>query len=198
LSKLTTDVGAVVRTSASEEEAAQQGDATVTASRGYDHVWLKALLAVAVLLALVVLGFVVTRRGHSVPVRVEGTGETTWVDPKSLKMGPIREKPLTPEQLQRIQKLHQRLESIDGWSLEKRVDLFSRDLNPDQEISICERIVDASERAFATLGPLTAAQKLEVYGLLVVASGAPAAEVLKRYTPKTITPEQAKVALSVW
>ena len=145
------------------------------------------------ILVVAAIGLLVARH-----FRVQGSDEIRWVDPASLKLGPIREKPLTPDQVAQIRRLHDRLAPIDGWSLEKRVDLFSRDVDPDQEIAIYGRILDACDRAFAKLGPLSPEQKLEVYGLLVVVSAAPADEVLSRYTPKSITSEQAKAAVSAW
>ena len=121
-----------------------------------------------------------------------GRPHVEWVDPDTLHMGPVQHATFTPEQDERIGRLHSRLASIDGWTLDKRRDLFSRDLNLDRELGIIERIADASEAAYAEFEPLTSDQRRELYGLASAGLGAPAEALLKRYRPKHISAEQAR------
>jgi hypothetical protein len=158
----------------------------------------KALLVLIGVVVLVLIGLRLANQGHRIQVKDAETGELRWVDPATLKMGPVRDTALTPAQLERIGKLHDRLVQIDGWPLEKRVDLFARDLDPDKELDVYDRIVGACDRAFAKLGALTPEQKREVYALLVVVSTASPDEVLKRYAPKALTREQVEATVSTW
>lgn len=138
------------------------------------------------------------RRRPAVEIRVQdvGTGELRWVDPATLQLGPVRHQ-LDDEQLARIARLHERLFPMDGWTIEKRADLFSRDSDPDREIAICEHIAGLCERAYEDLGPLTVDQRSEIYGLLMAFCGVPAAEVFKHYTPKAINRKQAEHVLAL-
>ena len=133
--------------------------------------------------------------GH-IRVQDASTGELRWVDPSTLQVAPPRRE-LSAEELARIQQLHERLAPLDGWPVETRVDLFSRDLHPAKEIEICEHIADLCDQAYRELGPLSTVQKREIYGVLMAYTGVPADEVLKHYTPQNITIEQARHVLSL-
>ena len=124
-------------------------------------------------------------------------GEVRWVNVADLQMGPIRPIALTPEQVARIERLHERLNPLDGWSLEKRTDLFQRDAHLDRELGIMESVADVCDAAFGRLGVLSYEQRREVYGLATVASGSPH-DVLDHYTPRTLSIDQAKVVVSLF
>lgn len=122
---------------------------------------------------------------------------TRWMKTSELTPGPIQHPRLTPEQIARITRIHERLEPVDGLTLAKRIDLFQRDVDPDAELKIAERIVDVCERAYLEFSPLSHQQRREIYGLATFGSMAPAAEILARYPPKTITASQAQHVLAL-
>ena len=61
-------------------------------------------------------------------------GKVEWIDPSKIQSGPIQRDSLTDEQISRIKKLQQTFVEVDGQSLEKWIDNFKRDLDPDREI----------------------------------------------------------------
>lgn len=68
------------------------------------------------------------------------------VDPATLRPGPIRHKTLSPDLVKRITRLQSILsEAYDNAPLEKWLEDFQRDANPENEVIIWERI----EKAFS-------------------------------------------------
>jgi len=98
----------------------------------------------------------------------------------------------------RVQGLHQRLAPIDGMPLQERIDSFKRDLHLERELSIMEKIAEVCEQAFREFDPLTLEQRREIYGLAIMMSGSTSTEVLKHFTPRTITIDQAKHVLGLF
>src|SRR5262245_17247039 len=64
--------------------------------------------------------------------------QVQWVDPAKLQPGPVRHEQLSADQLERIKKLQQTFREVDAMPLEKWVDDFKRDADPDREIRIYE------------------------------------------------------------
>src|ERR1700742_5092959 len=70
----------------------------------------------------------------------DGGGMVEWVDVKTLQPGPIQHETLTKEQMARLEQIHQTFAEVDGFTLEKRIDDFKRDYDPDRELAIWERM----------------------------------------------------------
>lgn len=66
--------------------------------------------------------------------------EVKSVAPSEIKLGPIRHETLSATFLVRIKNIHHILNEVYPISLERRINLFRRDLNPSEEIDIWERI----------------------------------------------------------
>ncbi len=62
------------------------------------------------------------------------------VNISDLKMPSIRHEQLNDDQLRRIKKLQETFAEVDKSSLETWIDNFKRDMNPDKEIAVWERI----------------------------------------------------------
>ena len=124
--------------------------------------------------------------------------EVRWVSAAELIPGPIQHERLTEEQMMRVQRLHIRLTPIDGMSLQERIDSFKRDFHLERELSLMEKIADVCEQAFRELESLTLEQRREIYGLAIMMSSSTATEVLKHFTPRTITIDQAKHVLGLF
>jgi hypothetical protein len=116
---------------------------------------------------------------------------------EDIKPGPVLHDTLTPHQVERLRKLRAALAEVDDSSLEKWIDDFRHDANPDREIAVFEAIAQAYQ-AFCTSRPRTLAQKQDVFNLLLERSGTTDEDVLKHRKLKALTIDDAKEALSYY
>jgi hypothetical protein len=65
---------------------------------------------------------------------------------KQLRVAPIRHEKLTPEQELRARAIHETFYEQDPRSLAKALEDFRRDMHPDREIAIWERMAEAYRR----------------------------------------------------
>jgi hypothetical protein len=117
-----------------------------------------------------------------------------WVDPASLKPGPVRRQGLSPKQMDRIYRLRDTLAEVEHSPIEKWVDNFKRDADPDKELAIWERIAAGYTR-YCSKRMLSTEAKKDVFQLLLLRSMAPEQEVLNRIKLKTLTVDEAKETL---
>jgi hypothetical protein len=120
--------------------------------------------------------------------------DAQWVDPASLKPGPIKHQGLSPKQMERIYKLRDTLAEVEHSSIEKWIDNFKRDANPDKELAIWERIADGYAR-YCSKRLLSIDAKKDVFQLLLLRSMASEKEVLNHIKLKTLTVDEAKETL---
>ncbi len=120
-----------------------------------------------------------------------------WIDPSQLKAGPIRHEALTEKQLERVTHLQSVFREVDPIPLEKWIEDFRRDENPDREIAIWEGMAKPYE-LFTASRDLSIAAKKEVYGVVLMRSGAPDVEVLNHLDLKTLTLQDAKEILALF
>jgi hypothetical protein len=121
----------------------------------------------------------------------------TWIAPGQLQPGPIRHEALTAAQLDRLTKLQQTFSDVDPTPLEKWVDDFQRDHDPEREI----RIYEAMAAAYSGYGAgraLTLPAKRDVYQVVLLRSGAPDAEVLRQLELTTLSLDDAREILKLY
>jgi hypothetical protein len=112
----------------------------------------------------------------------------------SLEYGPIRHTELSPNQMERIRKLRNTLAEVERSPIEKWVDNFKRDADPDKELTVWERIADGYTR-HCSKRQLSIEAKEDVFRLLLLRSMASEQEVLNRVKLKTLTIDEAKETL---
>jgi hypothetical protein len=117
-----------------------------------------------------------------------------WVDPASLKPGQIRHERLSSGQMERIHKLRDTLAEVHHSPLEKWIDDFKRDADPDKELAVWERIADGYLR-YCSRRVLSVEAKKDVFQLLLLRSMASEQEVLNHIKLKTLTVDEAKETL---
>ena len=88
-------------------------------------------------------------------------------DQVKLEQGPIRHPVLTDDQMNRARRLQKVFSEIDPSSLEKWVDDFKRDADPDSELKTWEQIAAAYE-AYSASKNLPLAAKRDVYAVLLM------------------------------
>ena len=123
--------------------------------------------------------------------------EVKSIDPKKVEPGPIRHANLTGEQMSRVQRVQKIFSEVDPSPLEKWVEDFRRDVNPDRELAIWEEMAKAYE-TFTTSKSLTPDQKKEVFQVVLMRSAAPADEALKNLDLKILTEKDAREIMAVF
>ncbi len=121
-------------------------------------------------------------------------GKRKWVEIESLKLSPIRRDCLTEDQTARLRRIHETFAEVDGFTFEQRLDGFKRDMNPDHEIDVWERMAGAYER-FCGTRQLSAEEKKDVYGLLLMRTMTSEEEALRRTELKNLSRADAIAAL---
>jgi hypothetical protein len=109
-----------------------------------------------------------------------------WVDPKTIHPGPIQRESLSDEQMARVRKLQATFVEVDGQTVEKWVDDFRRDADPDRELRVWERMAKAYH-AYCDGRKLSPDAKKEVYRVLLLRSMASEQEVLERSKLKELS-----------
>ena len=117
--------------------------------------------------------------------------KTNWVDPNKLEPGPIRHASLTEEQMTRVRHVQKTFSQVDSSPIEKWVEDFQRDANPDRELSLWETMANAYE-TYTSSKNLGLDAKKEVFQVVLLRSGAPDEEVLKHLKLKVLTEKDAK------
>jgi hypothetical protein len=125
------------------------------------------------------------------------SGSTAWIDPSSITPQPTAQSQLTQDQLDRIQRLQQRLLDADGSSLQQWEDDFSKDRDPERELVVWEAIADAYDK-YCSEHSLTLAGKKEVLGILDRRSGADEDDVLAHISLAVLTPSEAREVMSLY
>lgn len=115
----------------------------------------------------------------------------------SVHPGPIRHEQLTATQMERIGQLQQTFSEVDPSPLEKWVDDFKRDRDPEREIRIYEGMA-AAYTAYCTGRTLTLPARKDVYEVVILRSGAPDAEVLPQLKLGVLTVEDAREILRLY
>jgi hypothetical protein len=115
-------------------------------------------------------------------------------DLASLNPGPIRRQELSPKQMERIYKLRDALSEVERSPIEKWVDNFKRDADPDRELAVWEKIADGYTR-YCSKRPLSIEAKEDVFQLLLLRSMASEQEVVNHIKLKTLTVDEAKETL---
>jgi hypothetical protein len=112
----------------------------------------------------------------------------------SLQPGPIKNQELNPKQMERIYKLRGVLAEVERSPIEKWVENFKQDANPDKELTVWEKIADSYTR-YCARKPLSREAKEDVFQLLLLRSMASEREVLNHIKLKTLTVDEAKETL---
>ena len=120
------------------------------------------------------------------------TGETQWIDPNELQQGPIQRDSLTSEQMKRISALQKVFVEIDGQTIDQWADNFKRDLNPDSELAIWERMANAYSSYCGKHEQLTLDAKKEVYKVVLLRSMASPEDVIARLELAILTEQDAR------
>src|SRR2546426_4100267 len=123
--------------------------------------------------------------------------KTEWIDPNQLQPGPIQHASLTEEQMNRVKRLQKTFSEADPSPLEKWVEDFKRDVNPDNELKIWEAMATAYE-TFTASRNLTLDAKKEVFQVVLLRSGEPEEQVLQHLKLTALTQKDAREIMALF
>jgi hypothetical protein len=145
-------------------------------------------------LLMLLLGFVSIAckpQDPSAPaLRANAGNEVEWADPNTLQPGPVRRDSLSDEQMSRIVALQAIFVEVDGQSVEQWAGNFKRDLNPDKELDVWERIAKAYS-SYCKGRSLSPVAKKDAYRVALLRSMASEEEVLRRIQLEALSRDEA-------
>src|SRR5262245_19673392 len=118
------------------------------------------------------------------------------VEVNKLKPGPIRHSTLTDKQMARIERLQEIFSEVSPQPLEKWVDDFKRDMNPDNELAVWESMATAYQ-TFVASKTLPQDGKKDAFGVVLLRSCASEEQVLKDLKLNVLTVEEAKELMNL-
>jgi hypothetical protein len=116
--------------------------------------------------------------------------QVQWIDPSTVKPGPIRREALSAEQMERVRKLQRVFADVNRSSVDEWVDNFKRDVHPDRELDIWEAMAKAYT-AYCSKHTLSPEARMDVYRVVLLRSMASEQDVLERVELKVLTKDQA-------
>ncbi len=103
---------------------------------------------------------------------------------------------LSTDQVHRIQRLEATFRDAEGGSLGRWIDNFSRDANPENELRLWEHMANVYSTFVSSRPMLTALQRKEAFGLLVLRSMSPSGEVRRRRETSHLSEEDCHALMS--
>ena len=115
-----------------------------------------------------------------------GAQKATTIDPNQVQLSPRRHAELPASLLKRIRATTDVFEKIDGISYEQAVDLYKRDVNPEENLVLFEEMVRAYT-LFCKSRCKSATEQKDVYRALLLRTGFDNAEAIRRTNPAVLT-----------
>lgn len=121
----------------------------------------------------------------------------TTVDTNQVEIAPYRHKTLPPALLTRIRALTDTFESVDGISYEQAIDLYRRDVNPEDGLVLYEEMARAY-RQFCAARCAAKNEKVEVYQLLLLRTMFPSEQAVARMTLHVLSAAEARSVVGLY
>ncbi len=129
--------------------------------------------------------------------RFRASRQRTWINPASVKRGPIRHADLPASLIKRIAALEPIFADVYPIPHQEWLDGFQRDEHPLREIETWEQIAKALTR-FTADGNPTKEVRREAFGLLLMRSGATTEDALRSAKLKYLTPAEARTLCDLY
>lgn len=123
--------------------------------------------------------------------------QSVTMNPKDIQFSDYRHKELQPALLKRIKATTDTFEIVDGLSYEKAVDLYKRDLNPEENLVLWEEMVKGY-KSFCGKRCKSSEERMDVYRLLLLRSMFDDQESLKRANLKVLNSSEAVAVLKLY
>jgi len=121
--------------------------------------------------------------------------KVAWVDPNEIQQGPTLHDELPDPLLDRIKAVHETFADVDGTPLEKWIDDFKRDLDPEGNVKIWEDMKIAYN-AYCNDRELPLETRKEVFKIVLMRSMMSDSDVLARLELKHVSANDARTILA--
>jgi len=118
-----------------------------------------------------------------------------WIDPNKIQAGPLLHDALPKELVDRIKIVHATFADVDGTPLDKWMDDFKRDLDPEGNVRIWEDMKLAYDK-FINGRDLPLSTKKEIFKVVLFRSMASEQDVLSRIKLDKLTPDDARAIMA--
>lgn len=152
----------------------------------------KMKITIGLILIILIIGLIYSCNSNQTQKSKPEKGELQTININDIKLNSIVHEKLSDEQINRITRFQEIIKEVNTTPLEKTIENFQRDLNPDKEIAIWERITKAYQTINNENQNLNISEKNEVYNLLLYRSMMPKEEVLKKLKLKSLNINKAK------
>lgn len=123
--------------------------------------------------------------------------QTVTMNPKDIQISGYHHKDLHPALLKRIKATTDTFEIVDGMSYENAVDLYKRDVNPEDNLILWEEMMNGY-KLFCVKRCKSPDERMDVYRLLLLRSMFDDQESLKRANLKTLKNIEAMTVLKYY
>ena len=130
----------------------------------------------------------------SVPLSAQ---QAVTINPKDIQYSGYHHNELPPDLLKRIKATTDVFAPIDGISYEKAVDLYKRDVNPEENLVLWEEMVRAY-KDFCKSRCASPEERMDVYRTLLLRSMFSEPEALKRAQLKVLQPSEAVSVMKLY
>lgn len=123
--------------------------------------------------------------------------KTETQNSQEIQLGPIRHQSLPTDLLKRIRAVTDLFEPVDGISFDAAVDLYKRDLHPEQNLVLFEEMARAYEY-FCKSRCTATTEKQDVYQTLLLRTMFEDDEVKRRVQVKVLKPQEVEVIIKLY
>ena len=127
------------------------------------------------------------------------TPESTveWIDPNEIQQGPTLHDTLPDDLRTRIKAVHETFADVDGTPLEKWIDDFKRDLDPEGNISIWEDM-QVAYNSYCNVRELPLKTRKEVFKIVLMRSMMSDDDVLARLELEHVSADDVRTILAAY
>lgn len=153
---------------------------------------------IKLILIILTLGGIYSCNSNGTNMSKPEKGKLETINIKDLQPNAIVHEKLSEEQISRITNFQEILREVNMTPIEKTIENFQRDLNPDEEIVVWEHIAKAYQSINEENKAFSLDEKNEIYSLLLYRSMMSKEEVLQQVKLKTLDVEKAKEVISYY
>ena len=150
---------------------------------------MKVIITVVFLIVVVGMFYYLSNKKNQ--RTLDSPNNTETINIKNLRPNDIVHEELSNTQIQRIKVIQETLKEVNPTSLDKTIDNFKRDLNPNSEIDVWEVIAGAYQKININQHDLSINHKNEIYNLLLMRSMMPSQNVLEQIKLQTLNNDEA-------
>jgi hypothetical protein len=123
--------------------------------------------------------------------------QTTTINPNAIQLSPYRHASLPPALLARIKATTDVFEKIDGITYERAVDLYKRDLDPEENLVLWEEMARAY-KVFCEKRCIAKPEQQDVYRSLLLRTMYSEQEALRRAKLQVLKPSEATAVMRLY